>query len=370
MKVAILHDYLNQFGGAERVLLALLEIFPKAHIYTLLYDEKKTFGFFRNNIKKASILNIPFVRARHRAFIPLMPLASRLLRVPASYDLIISSSAGYAKGFGNLKNYNPFHISYCHSPLRYAWEVDYLKNLEFSPWPLHKSVLHPIARMLRSWDKKASGNVNIFIANSRFVAGKIRSYYGRDSLVVYPPVDTDVFYPDPQAARKEYYLMVGRLLYYKSFDLGIKAFNQLKKPLKIVGAGPEYKKLQELADNRFVEFVSFVGDEELRTIYSDAKALVFPQTEDFGLVAAEAQACGLPVIAYNQGGGREIVEDKKTGILFNEQSVPALIEAVRDFERMTFDRSYIARRAKRFSKKNFKEEIKKIIREQGFSDLV
>ncbi len=365
-----MHDYLNQFGGAERVLLTLLEMFPQADLYTLLYDKRKTFGFFEKNIKKTSVLDFPFVRVRHRAFIPFMPFAARLLKISNDYDLIISLSAGYAKGFhlsqSDGAGPKPYHISYCLTPLRYAWEIDYLKNLEFSPWPLHKSVLHPIAKWLRQWDKKVSKEVNLFVAVSKFIAEKIYSYYGRDSIVVYPPVDIEVFYPEPTTPRKDYYLMVGRLLYYKAFDLGIKAFNLLKRPLKIVGAGPEAKKLQKLADPRWCEFDSFLSDEELRRIYSNAKALIFPQIEDFGLVAAEAQACGLPVLAFNQGGAREIVEHRRTGLFFNEQSVPALMEAVKDFERMHFDRSYISRQAKRFSKERFKEDFKNIIRESGY----
>jgi len=366
-----LHDYLNQFGGAERVLIALLEIFPKADLYTLLYDDNKTFGFFRENLRKTSFLDTSFVRKKHRAFIPLMPFAARAMRLKGKYDLVISSTAGYAKG---IPTGGACHISYCHSPLRYAWEIDYLKNLRFSPWPLHKEVLHPVAKWLRQWDKKAAAGVNIFIANSKYIADKIRSYYGRDSQVVYPPVDTGVFYPAPESAlkadklkAKNCYLMVGRLLYYKGFDLGIKAFNFLKKPLKVVGVGPEANKLKSIADPRYVEFVPFLSDDELREAYSSARALVFPQIEDFGLVAAEAQACGLPVIAYNLGGGREIVEHKITGILFNEhQSVPAIVEAVREFEASRFDRKLIAERARRFSKDTFKRKIRDIVRNSGY----
>jgi len=364
VKVAILHDYLNQFGGAERVLMALLEIFPKADLYTLLYDDNKTFGFFRENLKKTSFLDIPLVRKKHRAFIPLMPFAAKALRLKNNYDLVISSTAGYAKG---IPTGSACHISYCHSPLRYAWEIDYLKNLRFSPWPLHKDVLHPVAKWLRNWDKEAAKGVNLFIANSKYIADKIRSYYGRDSQVVYPPVDTAVFYPTKTSGKKEYYLMAGRLLYYKGFDLGIKAFNFLKKPLKVVGVGPEARKLKLIADQKYIEFAPFLSDEELREVYNSAKALIFPQIEDFGLVAAEAQACGLPVIAYNQGGSREIVEHKTTGILFNEhQSVPAIVAAVREFEANHFDRKFIARRAKRFSKEVFKKEIREIVRNAGY----
>ena len=364
MRVAILHDYLNQFGGAERVLIALLEIFPKADIYTLLYDKKKARGFFEENIKKTSILDNPLVRRRHRAFIPLMPLATRFLRSSEKYDLIISSTAGYAKG---VSVQAPYHISYCHSPLRYAWEIDYLKNLPFSPWPLTKGILRPIARWLRSWDKRAAQKVDFFIANSQFIAGKVRSCYGREASVIYPPVDMEVFYPESTTPKKEYFLMAGRLLYYKRFDLGIKAFNSLKKPLKIIGAGPEMNKLRKLADPRYIEFASFLSDVQLRQVYSNAKALVFPQIEDFGLVAAEAQACGLPVIAYDEGGGREIVEHGRTGLLFGEQSVQVLMDAVQDFERMSFDSSYINQRAERFSKKKFKENMRRIVSENGFA---
>lgn len=363
MRVAILHDYLNQFGGAERVLQAFLELFPEADLYTLLYDKKKTFGLFEGNIKKTSVLDHPFVRRRHRAFIPLMPFATWLLRHREPYDLVISSTAGYGKG---IRVNAPYHISYCLSPLRYAWEIDYLKNLPFSPWPLTQGILHPIARWLRAWDKKAADQVNLFVADSRFIAEKVKSYYGREAQVVYPPVDTKVFYPEPTMHRKEYFLMVGRLLYYKGFDLGIKTFNRLKKSLKIIGSGPEMKKLRTLSDPRYIEFTPFISDDELRRMYSDAKALVFPQIEDFGLVAAEAQACGLPVVALNKGGGKEIVEHRRTGVLFNEQSLESLTSAIEDFERMSFDRSYIARRAKRFSKDVFKDAMRGIIREHGF----
>lgn len=391
MKVAILHDYLNQFGGAERVLKAILEIFPDAHLYTLLYDEEKTLGLFRGNLKKTSFLDIPLVRRRHRAFIPLMPLAAESLKSKEFYDLIISSTAGYGKGLGIRGSY---HISYCHTPLRYAWEIDYLKNLQFSPWPLKEVVVRPIAGWLRGWDKRTALNVNVFIANSQFIADKVKAYYAREAQVVYPPVDTSVFYPvrgrAPQGARstalgraasngiypdsktnkpkaESYYLMVGRLLYYKGFDLGIKAFNRLKRQLKIIGRGPEFYKLKSIADPRYVEFIPFVRDEELRQIYSNAKALIFPQIEDFGLVAAEAQACGLPVLAFNRGGAKEIVEDGRTGLFFNEQTPEAIIESVERFDSLNFVRHDIAKRAERFSKERFKEEFKSIIKQSGLS---
>ncbi len=364
MRVAIAHDYLNQFGGAERVLQTLLEIFPDADCYTLLYDKEKTRGIFEGHKPHTSILDVPGIRKHHRLFIPLMPIAASLLKSKKEYDLLISSTAGYAKGFGIRASY---HVSYCHSPLRYAWEIDYLKNLRFSPKALSNLVAYPIARWLRKWDRRAAHKVNLFMANSGFIAEKITSYYGRDAIVVYPPVDTELFHPELQSGKKDYYLMVGRLLYYKGFDLGIAAFNQLQKPLKIVGRGPELPKLKKLVKSPLIEFIESAGDDELRMLYSNAKALIFPQIEDFGLVAAEAQACGTPVIAFAKGGAREIVIDKKTGVLFHEQTPEKIIEAVQGFEYLAFDRRAIARSALRFSKEMFRTNILNTLAKYGFT---
>ncbi len=366
MHVAILHDYLNQFGGAERVLETLLELFPDADLYTLLYDEAKTRGLFRGRVTKTSFIDVPFVRNHHRAFIPLMPFAAQFLRSKHnSYDLVISSSAGYGKGIGVRGH---CHVSYCHSPLRYAWEIDYLKNLPFSPGPLSRGSLRPIARWLARWDYKTAQNVNLFVANSDYIARKIRAYYGRDSLVVHPSVDMKKFYYEPGGRKPktgDYYLMVGRMLYYKRFDLGIRAFNTLRKPLLVIGAGPEMEKLKALALSPFITFLSNVSDGDLRQYYARAKALLFPQIEDFGLVAAEAQACGCPVIAYGAGGAPEIVRDRKTGLLFHEQTPEALAKSVREFETMRWNRSAIARSAQRFSKETFKKKFCEALRNMG-----
>jgi len=367
MKVAVFHDYLNQFGGAERVLQTILEMFPNADLYTLLYDEKKTFGLFQKNIKKTSFIDIPIVRKKHRAFIPLMPFAAGFLKLDGKYDLIISSSAGYAKGFGMYrKKNNTYHICYCHSPLRYAWEIDYLKNLSFSPRSMSKDALRPIARWLQKWDKKASERVNVFIANSQFIAKKIKSYYEREAEVIYPPVNLKKFFYEPKEYEEDFYLMVGRLLYYKGFDLGIQAFNRMKKRLKIIGRGPEEKKLRQLANPAYIEFLNSVSDKDLREYYNTAQAFIFPQIEDFGLVAAEAQACGTPVIAFNIGGGGEIVKNGETGIIFKKQTTEAIIEAVRDFETRTFNRKVIGESASRFSEEEFKRKLFEVVRRAGF----
>lgn len=366
MRVAILHDYLNQYGGAERVLRALLEVFPSADLYTLLYDGERTRGAFEGRVTGTSWLDLPMVRRYHRAFIPLMPLAAATLTSARNpYDLVISSSAGYAKGI-NIKG--RVHVSYCHSPLRYAWEFDYLKEVPFSPWPLREAVLKPVARLLKRWDRNAAEGVDVFVANSHFIAEKIFAYYGRPAEVIYPPVDTNFWKPlsrtelkTHQPPARHYYLMVGRLLYYKRFDLGIRAFQMLGKPLVVVGAGPEEEKLKVLARSSHISFLKNLSDDALRSVYAHAKALILPQVEDFGLVAAEAQACGTPVIAYGKGGGAEIVVDGVTGLHFAPQTPEALADAVRRFETMRFDRRAIVRNAQRFSARTFVKDLTRVI---------
>lgn len=371
MRVAIAHDYLNQYGGAERVLETLLEVFPEAPVYTLLYDEEKTLGRFKNRrIHTALLNNFEIARRRHRLFIPFLPLvqaASPSMRLGKKFDLIISSTAGFAKGI-NYKS--GFHLCYCHTPLRYAWEEDYLNGYGFFDNILVRALAKPALAGLRYWDKSAADRVNFFIANSRFIADKIKKYYGREAVVLYPPVDLKKFYyVKGQGSKvKDYYLMVGRFLHYKRFDLGIQAFNYLKMPLKIVGAGPEAEKLKNMAQSPLIEFTPFKENTaDLRKLYGGARALIFPQVEDFGLVAAEAQACGLPVIAYRGGGAREIVIEGETGIFFNEQTPMSVIQAVGRFESMSFSRPAVARSARRFSEENFKKKFLDILRDLGFN---
>jgi len=364
MKVAILHDYLNQFGGAERVLKTIIDLFPNADIFTLLYNKERTSYLFEEKKIKTSFLNIPFIQKHHRIFIPLMPLACYFLKSNTKYDLIISSTAGYSKGFNIQGDY---HISYCHSPLRYAWEMDYLKNLYIKPSLFSSPFAYKIAKILKQWDKRQSKKVNIFIANSNFTAKRIKSYYQKDSIVINPPVNTKVFYYQPSKNKESYYLMVGRLLYYKNFDLGIKAFLHLPYKLKIVGRGPEEKKLKKISQNaKNIEFISNASDSELRTLYNNAKALIFPQVEDFGLVAAEAQACGTPVIAYEKGGINDIVIPQKTGLFFNEQTPEAIIKTVKDFEKLNWKKSSIANYAhKKFSTTKFVRDFLNVIKNCG-----
>jgi glycosyltransferase involved in cell wall biosynthesis len=384
MRVALVHDYLNQYGGGERVLETLMEIFPEAPIYTLLYDKEKTLNRFDNRVKKTSFLDFPLACKYHRPFIPLMPLASQTMTIDHDYDLVISDSAGFAKGINitchrHSNCHGPKHASYIHTPLRYAWEQEnYLSGLIFpadggTPPSLFYKFLFgaagqfliskPILTYLKKWDYKAGQKPDALIANSNFIAEKIKRYYGREAKVIYPAIDLQKFYYSLIRANEPptYYLAVGRMLHYKKFDLIIDAFAELGLPLKIVGSGPEYQNLELRIKNYElgnIELLPFVEDEnQLRMLYGGARALIFPQVEDFGLVAAEAQACGTPVIAYAAGGALEIVEDGKTGVLFKEQTPASLVEAIRRFEKMKFNRAKISKMAQKFSKENFKKEF-------------
>ncbi len=355
MKVAILHDYLNQLGGAERVLEEFLALFPDAPIFTLFYDETRTQKKFSHRTIYTSFLqHIPFVIGHHRYAIPLMPFASDRL-VVRDFDLVISSSSGYAKGFAVDPTIR--HINYCYTPLRYAWEEYYLDTHKTYSWM--KQALSPTLTSLKAWDMRASARPHEMYTISNYIAGKIERYYGKTVPVLYPPARTDFFRPTAQ--KEDFYLAAGRMLHYKRFDLVIEAFNRLGKPLKVIGSGPEYKNLKAMA-GQTIEFLGNVSDETLRDYYSMSRALIFPQKEDFGLVAVEALSCGTPVIAFREGGGpQEIITEGENGLFFDEQSVESLVAAVRSFETNSFSPEACRGSAARFSPEEFRNGILGII---------
>ncbi len=375
MRVALVHDYLNQYGGAERVLEALTEIFPEASIHTLFYDEKLTHSrFLGKTIFTSFLQKMPAIKNHHHFFMPLMPYAAKTLDL-SDYDLVFSDSASYGKGI--KIGQNTIHICYCHTPLRYAWEAkEYLKEYPISA--AIKFFLPPLLVYLRNWDKKAASRIDYFIANSGFIAGRIRRYYEREAEVIYPPYDENRFFfsrisADPLRSRESevsqnadkrgYYLAIGRFMHYKKFDLVIRTFNKMAKNLLIVGGGPEEARLKKLAGPT-IEFRNFtVNSEELRNYYTNAKACIFPQLEDFGLTAVEAMACGTPVIAYGAGGVKESVKEGLSGIFFERQDENCLKEAVEKFEKMEFNREEIALYAKKFGKERFKKEIADFVSE-------
>lgn len=358
LKIALVHDYLNQYGGAERVLESLIEIFPNASIYTLLYYKKRVGDHYFENkkINTSFLQKIPFIKLDHRYFLYLMPLAIRQFDF-SGYDIVISHTASFAKGVKVPENV--LHICYCHTPTRYLWEDNYLKEAPHYPAFL-KIFIKPLIKILRRWDYNVSQRVNYFIANSNNISSKIKKIYNRDSIVIYPGINTKKFYID--GVKNDYYLAVGRLLFYKHFDLTIKVFNKLGLPLKIIGSGPDKDRLKKMA-NKNIEFVGRVDDDSLRKYYSKARALIFPQDEDFGLVPLEAMACGTPVIAYFSGGVKETIINEKTGLFFYKQTEKDLEDSIRKFEitKDNFNPEVIRNHALNFNEKIFKEKFKNAI---------
>jgi len=360
MRIALVHDYLNQYGGGERVLEAFSEIWPDAPIYTLIYDAEKTKNVFEDKEIYTSFLQkIPFVKKHHRSFLLLMPVAIEQFDL-SDYDVVLSDSASYAKGV--ITNPNTLHLCYCHTPTRYLWDDCHKYVEEFQHLSFLKNIAPFFLSSLRLWDKAAADRVDKFIANSNFVASRINKYYLRDADTIYPPVKTDFFKPhnDTKNVDGDYFLITARLLSYKKVDLAIEAFNRLGLPLVVVGDGREKKSLLKIAKNN-IKFVGIVSDEELKNYYCGCRAFIFPQEEDFGIAPVEAMACGRPIIAYQAGGALETVKDGETGIFFREQTIESLIEAVKNFERIRFDNVVIRQHALQFDKENFKEKIKDFV---------
>ncbi len=363
MKVAIVHDYLNQYGGMERVLESFLQIFPDADLYALFYDEKGTAGRFANHAAQTSFLNrLSFVKKNHRFFIPLMPSAAASINLGGRYDLLISNTAGYAKGV-RYDAAKTLHVSYVHTPLRYAWEKEnYLDTHRYFRFGAFKAVSRPFLNYLRRWDFAAAQKPDLMLTNSEYIRSKIEKYYNRSAVVVHPPVDDEKFFYDPSLKRGDYFLAAGRLMHYKRFDLVIEAFNELHLPLKIVGRGPELANLKKLAKSPAINFLPFMeNDDDLRRIYGAARAFVFPQVEDYGMVAAEAIACGTPVVAYRAGGAAEIVKEGISGTFFGEQSARLLKEGAERIAKMKFDFRKISESVSDRGKEKFKKTISEII---------
>ena len=356
MRVALVHDYLVQYGGAERVLEALCEIFPNAPIYTLIYDKDLTGGVFSKcKIRTSWLQKIPGAKTHHRIFPMLMPIAIENFDL-SDFDIVISDSNSFAKGI--LTKPDTLHICYCHTPIRYGWDDSHKYIKEFH-WPiLAKKFVPFIMNYIRLWDKISSVRPDKYIANSRFVAERIKKYYNRNSEIIHPPVDTKKYYIAKNTS--DYFLMVGRLLPYKRFDIAVEAFNKLKLPLKIIGDGMEMKRLKKKAKSN-IEFLGRLDDEQTKDYYAKCKAFIFPQEEDFGIVALEAMASGRPVIAFGNGGSLEIVKEKETGIFFKTQSHESLAEAVKNFDGENFNPETIRLRALEFDKEIFKEKIERFV---------
>jgi len=359
LKIAIVHDYLVQYGGAERVLEAICEIWPHAPIYTLLHDSELVHGKFDNKVIRTSFLQkVPFAKKHHRIFPPLMMFGIEQFNLDY-YDIILSDSSSFAKNL--ITNSSTLHITYCHTPMRYGWDDCQYYTQEFSFPGIVKKVVPPLMNYIRMWDFFGSYGVDTFIANSKFVSTRIKKYYHRDSHVINPPVDVDKFHIcEDKKQLGDYFLMVGRMMKYKKMDLVIEAFNEMKLPLKVVGRGIEKEYLEDTAGPT-IEFTGRVSDEELRDIYSKAQAFIFPQEEDFGIVAIEALASGRPLIAFKGGDIVEHIQIGKTGIFFENQTKEDLIDAVREYQKMDFDPKFIRSTALKFNKKNFQQKIQSLV---------
>jgi glycosyltransferase involved in cell wall biosynthesis len=352
LRVALVHDFLVQEGGAEQVLKELTEMFPSAPIFTLVADFEKAGKFFKKeDVRTSFIQKLPLSKRKYQWYLPLMPAAIESFDL-SEYDVVISSSSAFAKGV--LTQPYTIHICYCHSPTRYLWTDthSYVQDLPI-PSIIKKIIPFHLSR-LRVWDLAAAGRPDIFLANSNNVLKRIKKYYRRDAQILYPPVRTDEY---TVASHKEnYFLAGGRLVGYKHFDIIIDAFNQLGIPLKIFGSGPLQEKLSERAKKN-ITFLGMVSDVELKRLYTHAKAYINPQEEDFGLTMTEALASGCPIIAYKAGGALEIVQDGINGTFFEEQSWEALADSVVRLREKTFDPKMIQMTAQTFSRQVFKEKF-------------
>ena len=367
MKVAIIHEWLVTVGGSDKVCKAILDIFPNADIYTLVAKKEicEELGIPWEKVHTSFIQNMPFSKSHHRTYLPLFPLAIEQFDL-RGYDVIISSSHCVAKGI--LKKENQLHICYCHSPIRYAWDM-YNEYLEGSG--LQKGIKGWLVRYLlhrvRKWDLLSSFRVNYFISNSDYVGKRIKETYRRHSTTIHPNIDISHF--ELCEKKHDYYLASSRLVSYKKIDIVIEAFNQMPdKKLIVIGGGPDLQAYRKLAKSN-INVMGYQPFDVLKEKMQHAKAFVFAADEDFGMIPIEAESCGTPVIAYGHGGSLETVCEGKTGLFFKEQTVESIIDAVTRFESMDeqpFLPSDCRKWAEGFSEERFKKEIKEFV-EQKYS---
>lgn len=351
MKLALVHDWLNQIGGAEDVLATLVEYFPDQPIYTSIYAPDLMPDFYREwDIRTLWMDKLPGIHTHHQPYLPLYPLAWGGLDL-SGYDVILSNKSGFCHGV--RYDTDTLHICYCLAPTRYVWQPEAYIAREGLGRPVELA-LRPLIAALRRWDYAAAQRVGHFIAISTEIQQRIRTYYNRDSEIIYPPVDTSRF--QPASSTDDYFLVVSRLIPYKRIDLAVQAATRLGLPLKIGGRGRDMERLKSMAGPT-VEFLGYVPDDELPDLMARCKAFIFPGLEDFGITPVQAQAAGRPVIAYGGGGALDTVIPGRTGEHFHEPSVDALAAVMADFDAARYDPQIMRAHAERFDSRIFQQQI-------------
>jgi glycosyltransferase involved in cell wall biosynthesis len=367
MKVALVHDWLTGMRGGERVLEVLCELYPDADLYTLVYVKGQLSEVIEKmKIKTSFLQRVPGIFKSYRSYLPFFPLAIEQFDLKG-YDLIISTSHCVAKGI--LPMPDSLHICYCFTPMRYIWDM-YFEYFEGPRVGFRKFFIPALTNYLRIWDVTSSKRVDFFIAISNHVQRRVKKYYGRESTVIYPPVDCNFFQPSKGADKEgDYFLMVTATAPYKRIDIAIEAFNRLGRRLLIIGEGPGMRSLKKMAKTN-IDFLGWLSDEKVKGFYQGCRAFIFPGEEDFGMTPVEAQACGRPVIAYGRGGVLESVvpfpQEKVTGVFFDEPTAESLLRAIDLFEknRDRFDPQEIRKNALPFDESNFREKIRSFVEEK------
>ncbi|MCX6766258.1 MAG: glycosyltransferase [Candidatus Moranbacteria bacterium] len=370
LKVALVHDFLNQYGGAERVLKSLTEIFPEAPIYTMLYDPKKMRGKFKNaDIRPSFLQKFPkLLKKRPKWLLPFLPTAPETFNL-RDYDLVISSSGAWSKGI--IVKPKTIHICYCHSPMRFAWDWNEKYLGEQNLGKGRRIFARLLLNYVRMWDKAAADRPDFFIANSKTTQTRIKKYYGRESEVVYPPVEVggdqgNLDDKGDRGKKEDYFLIVSRLSPYKKIEVAIEAMNKLNLPLVVIGEGaPKYVKYLKTITGPKTKFLGWKSDEETKKYFAACRAFIFPGEDDFGIAPVEAMSFGKPVITLRKGGATETVIEGETGEFFDESAVEVVADAVRRFQEneKNYDPAKIRAQAEKFSKEKFVENIEKMIGE-------
>ncbi|MFZ7121891.1 MAG: glycosyltransferase [Eubacteriaceae bacterium] len=357
MNIALVHDWLTNMGGAERLVINFLELYSDAPLYTTVYNPEKLDEQLKNiDVKTSFLQKSKKALKNHQKYFPFMPIAFENFDLN-EYDIVLSSSSSCAKGV--ITNPDTMHVCYCNSPMRYAWEFYYEYAKKDISNPLKKKILKYFMNYMRLWDKVSADRVDYFIANSENVAKRIWKHYRRESVVIHPSVRTKLFNINNDVD-EEYFLIVSRLVSYKRIDLAVEAFNELGLPLVIIGDGAEKEKLEYMAKDN-ITFLGRQPDVVIKDYYSKCRAFIFPGEEDFGITSLEAQASGRPVIAYGKGGALETVKEDETGIFFYEQTVNSLKHVVNSFEDYNFNKKFIRKHAETFDESVFKEKINNFV---------